>query len=136
MGACGRILKDVPEPLPLCHSCAGQLTAGAENCPWCGIATLPPDAATRVGGPPPPSRPGPTKPDVGLGENSARPLPAMPPPPRSRPIVALTPTQVFLRAIIVLGLAYIVITIGSAAMMSVRNRACSDPRVWHMPMCQ
>ncbi len=60
----------------------------------------------------------------------------MPPPPRSRPIVALTPTQVFLRAIIVLGLAYIVIQIGSAAVMTMRNAACSNPNAWNMPMCQ
>jgi hypothetical protein len=60
----------------------------------------------------------------------------MPPPPRARPLVRLTPTQVFLRAIIVVGLAYIVIQLGSAAMVSMRNLACSNPNTYDMPLCQ
>jgi len=108
----------------LCPSCAGQITAGTESCPWCG-AGLASAEATRVATAPPIASA--LAPDEDLA--TTRPLPTLPPPPKSLPLVALNPTQVFLRAVIVLGAMYVLFVIGREV---VRFSACAVPS---SPLC-
>lgn len=88
--------------------------------------------ATSVAPAPSPSSRAPNRPDIGFGEHAARPLPPLPPPPKSLPIVALNPTQVVLRTIILLGVLYIVLVLGQQAMISLKMTACAVPS----PLCR
>ena len=105
----------------LCPSCAGQVTNTAVSCPWCGEG-LAGSEATRVATAPPPVAA--RAPGQGLGD--ARPLSAeqLPPPPKSLPIVRLNPTQVFLRAVIVIGCLYLLFVVGRSALQA---SACAIP---------
>ena len=73
----------------------------------------------------------PGRPDIGFGD-AAKPLPPLPPPPKSLPLVTLNPTQVFLRTIIILGSLYIVLVLGQQAMISLKMTACAVPS----PLCR
>ena len=123
--AFGGILPSVSGATQLCPSCAGQLTEGAASCPWCGLG-LTAAEPTRVAAAAPTAV---VAHNVGLGEQAARPLPSLPPPPKSLPLVQLNPTQVFLRAIIVLGGAYLLFTV---ARQFVEYSACAVPT----PLCR
>jgi hypothetical protein len=115
----------VPETDRICPSCAGQLTAETKNCPWCGAGTLAADGLTTVGAPPP-SRP-PTRPDVGFGDGTSRPLPPIPPPPAELPRASLNPAQIVLRTLIVLAAAYLIVTFGHNA---IQMTVCMVPRLY------
>lgn len=98
------------------------------SCPWCG-AGLGAAESTRVATAPPPSAAVASTPDIGFGDGS-KPLPPLPPPPKSLPITALNPTQVFLRTLIVLGACYLLFLLGRRL---VEFSACAVPG---SPLCQ
>lgn len=67
---------------------------------------------------------------TGRGLGDSAPLPVLPPPPKSLPLVTMNPTQVFLRAVIVLGALYVLFVVGREF---VRFSACAMPS---SPLCQ
>lgn len=115
----------------LCPSCAGQVVAGAASCQWCG-AGLGATEATSVGPAPAPSSRAASRPDIGFGDHAARPLPPLPPPPKSLPLTTLNPTQVMLRTMILLGALYVALVLGQQAMVSLKMAACTVPS----PLCR
>ncbi len=106
----------------VCPSCSGQLSSAGQVCPWCGAAPDGFGAEPTLAGQAPPS--GPTKPDIGLGGRSVRPVPTLPPPPEDRPHTAWSPAQLALRVVIVVAGAYLLL-IGARA--AVTEIACRIP---------
>ena len=104
----------------ICPSCAGQLKPGVESCQWCG-ASFAEAESTKVA---PAMQPPVSRPDVGFGGGSARPLPPLPPPPKALPFSNLNGGQIILRVIIVLAVAYIVAVLGGKL---IHDAACAVP---------
>jgi len=110
-------VSDVPR---LCPSCAGQLgEKDTEVCPWCGAGAVGPTEATKATTAPSsaegPSPLGARGAGRGLGD-AALPPGSLPPPPKHLPITRLDPGQIFLRTLIILGLAYVIVVIGHRAL--------------------
>ena len=120
------MLIGVTDALQICPSCAGQLSTGAESCPWCGISLTGDAESTRVG---PAMKPPVTRADVGFGAASARPLPPLPPPPRSLPFEKLNGAQIILRVIVVVIVAWLIAMFTSRAL---HDTACMIP---DSPLC-
>ena len=72
-----------------------------------------------------PTKPPPTRADVGFGGGADRPLPPnMPPPPRALPFDNLNSGQIMLRAIILVMVLFILVVIGRRAL---QEAACASP---------
>ena len=83
-----------------------------------------------MGPAPPLAASGATGPKIGFGGNTA--LPPIPPPPKELPLVRLNATQVFLRVLILLGVAYVILVLGQELIVGARNTACAVPS----PLCR
>ena len=112
---------DVSSALQICPSCAGQLATGAQSCPWCGISLLEDEESTRVA---PASKPPVTRADVGFGGAAERPLPPLPPPPRSLPFEKLNGAQIIMRVIVVVIVAWLIAMFAKEAL---HTSACQIP---------
>ena len=115
----------MPEPR-LCAKCTGQLPEGAVACPWCGSPTAEAGSeGTRVGEPSPQARAAAQgRKDVGLSCDVEK-LKNLPPPPQSRPITALNPGQIVLRALIVVLVAYILVQVSQPLLRMIEPPLCA-----------